>query len=380
MPIKLLAVDTALGACSVAVLEGDAVRAHHFAIMERGHAEALAPMVQEAMREAGLAFAELDRLAVTTGPGTFTGQRVGLAFMRGLRVALKKPLAGVTTLDAMAAAALAEAQTSRVAVLHDAKRGEVYVLMTGQSGPLVPLQLAKLDDAIAAIEEAANAAGSGPLAFAGTAGEVAAETYRAHGGAALLTEVRQPDALWAARLAMAAPEPQTTPKPLYLRAPDAKLPASASGTLRLRAATQDDLGALASLHALCFAQGWSARSIGQLLGTPGSFALLAESGGAACGFILIRVAADEAEILSIGVAPRARRAGTGRKLVAAASAKAQQTGAATIFLEVARENEAARALYAAAGFGEAGLRQAYYREPGGKAEDALVLKANLPLL
>jgi len=82
----ILAVDTALGACSVAVLDGERILAHHFEEMARGHAEALAPMVEETMRKAGVAFAALERLAVTTGPGTFTGQRVGLAFMRGLRV------------------------------------------------------------------------------------------------------------------------------------------------------------------------------------------------------------------------------------------------------------------------------------------------------
>jgi len=95
--LNLLAVDTALGACSVAVLNGDAVLAHQFVEMTRGHAEALAPMVDDTMRQAGIAFGALDRLAVTTGPGTFTGQRVGLAFMRGLRVGLQKPLIGVTT-------------------------------------------------------------------------------------------------------------------------------------------------------------------------------------------------------------------------------------------------------------------------------------------
>jgi tRNA threonylcarbamoyl adenosine modification protein YeaZ len=375
--MKILAVDTALGACSAAVLEGDAVRAHCFVATERGHAEALAPMVQEAMREAEIGFGNLDRLAVTTGPGTFTGQRVGLAFMRGLRLALKKPLAGITTLDAMAAAALAEAKTSTAAVLHDAKRGEVYVLATGETGPIVPLQLAKLDDAVAAI--VARRTDAATIAFAGTAGESALEKYRASGGTGILTTIRQPDALWVARLALAAPEPQTVPKPLYLRAPDAKLPASASTALRLRAATQDDLAALALLHALCFAQGWSARSIGQLLGTQGAFALLAESAGAARGFIMIRVAADEAEILSIGVPAPGRRLGTGRSLVAAGAAKAHGMGAATLFLEVARENKAARALYASAGFIEAGLRRGYYQEPGTEAEDALVLRANLPL-
>jgi hypothetical protein len=92
--VKLLAVDTALGACSVALIETGRVLAHRHQLMDRGHAEALAPMVADVMR--GIAFGELGRLAVTTGPGTFTGQRVGLAFMRGMRVALGRPLIGVT--------------------------------------------------------------------------------------------------------------------------------------------------------------------------------------------------------------------------------------------------------------------------------------------
>ncbi|MFL5238092.1 MAG: tRNA (adenosine(37)-N6)-threonylcarbamoyltransferase complex dimerization subunit type 1 TsaB, partial [Rhizomicrobium sp.] len=72
--MKILAVDTALGACSVAVLSDKQVLSHRYEIMDRGHAEALAPMVQRAMQDAGLSFADLERLAVTTGPGTFTGQ------------------------------------------------------------------------------------------------------------------------------------------------------------------------------------------------------------------------------------------------------------------------------------------------------------------
>ena len=90
--MKILAVDTALGACSAAVLDGDAVLAHRLEVMDRGHAEALAPMVQALMQDARISFRDLQRLAVTTGPGTFTGQRVGIAFMRGLRIALKIPL------------------------------------------------------------------------------------------------------------------------------------------------------------------------------------------------------------------------------------------------------------------------------------------------
>ncbi|MBI3676396.1 MAG: tRNA (adenosine(37)-N6)-threonylcarbamoyltransferase complex dimerization subunit type 1 TsaB [Proteobacteria bacterium] len=217
--MNILAVDTALGACSVAVLSGDRILAHRFELMDRGHAERLAPMVEEAMGEAGLSFSALERLAVTTGPGTFTGQRVGLAFMRGLRVALKKPLVGITTLEAMCAAAMAQAQTQSAAALHDAKRGEVYFALVDSGNVVIEPSIALLDDAVAAIKARCPQA---LLALCDTAAQAAAPRF---GGDAKMTAIRFPDALWVARLAQSRPAPQDVPKPLYLRAPDAKLPA-----------------------------------------------------------------------------------------------------------------------------------------------------------
>lgn len=220
--MKILAVDTALGACSVAVLDGKKVLAHRFVPMERGHAEALAPMVEAAMTESGLSFAALDRLAVTTGPGTFTGQRVGLAFMRGLRLALECPLIGVTTLAAMASAALEETGASAAAALHDAKRGEVYLEAATAIASLLPAQLQTFTEAVQLLT--LLPAG---LALAGTAAPAAAARLKAAGIAAMDTSIRAPDALWVARLALTAPEPDGPPRPLYLRAPDAKLPSRA---------------------------------------------------------------------------------------------------------------------------------------------------------
>jgi tRNA threonylcarbamoyladenosine biosynthesis protein TsaB len=219
--VKVLAADTALGACSVAVLEDDRVLAHCFEAMERGHAEALAPMVDDAMRASGIAFSDIDRLAVTTGPGTFTGQRVGLAFMRGLRVALKKPLVGITTLEAMCAAAMVEAETPYAAAVHDARREEAYLAITSKDGVLVApeiLFLSALAKRVASVVPRDAA-----IALAGTGAElVTGDLPRSK-----LTAIRQPDALWVARLALLAPEPTEAPHPLYLRAPDAKLPVSA---------------------------------------------------------------------------------------------------------------------------------------------------------
>lgn len=208
----VLAVDTALGACSAAVLDGDKTLAHHFEEMTRGHAEALAPMVDETMRQAGVAFAALDRLAVTTGPGTFTGQRVGLAFMRGLRVALQKPLIGITTLEAMAFATGA----ARAAAIHDAKRDEAYLLLWDNGTSALQPTVMPFEDAVARIRD------FGPCALCGTGAAMAKEIL---GAGFTLTDIRQPDALWVAKLAMTRPALDVPPAPLYLRAPDAKLPA-----------------------------------------------------------------------------------------------------------------------------------------------------------
>jgi tRNA threonylcarbamoyladenosine biosynthesis protein TsaB len=219
--MKILAVDTALGACSVAILNDDKVLVHRLVAMERGHAEALAPMVDETMRESGLTFSALDRLAVTTGPGTFTGQRVGLAFMRGLRVALKRPLIGVTTLEAMCAAAMAEAKVTHAAAIHDARRDEAYLSIVAASETLLPPSLILLE---AAAEKISSSIPNGtPVALCGTAAEIVGAKL---GAGAHITSIRQPDALWVARLALLALETSGAPHPLYLRAPDAKLPAA----------------------------------------------------------------------------------------------------------------------------------------------------------
>jgi ribosomal-protein-alanine N-acetyltransferase len=128
---------------------------------------------------------------------------------------------------------------------------------------------------------------------------------------------------------------------------------------------------MAAIHAGSFppAERWGEAAIAAQLGLPGTFGLLAPAGG----LVLARVVADEAEILTLAVLPEMRRQGRGRALLAAAAARAAACGAAVMYLEVAEDNAAAKAMYAAAGYVPVGRRPGYY--PGGAA--ALVLRKRL---
>jgi ribosomal-protein-alanine N-acetyltransferase len=135
---------------------------------------------------------------------------------------------------------------------------------------------------------------------------------------------------------------------------------------------------LASLHARCFAQAWDAKAFAELLKLENVFAFIVHEGETAAGFIMIRVAADEAECLSIGVLPEYRKQGLAHELVLAAAQRAFGVGARTLFLEVDVNNAPARALYRKLGFDEAGQRRGYYRSCESLA-DALVLRRVLPI-
>ena len=146
--------------------------------------------------------------------------------------------------------------------------------------------------------------------------------------------------------------------------------------MTIRFATSDDAEALHALHRTAFDQPWPAPEIERLMRIMGGFALLAEA-EALQGFVLARNVADEAEILTLAIAPAFRRRGVGRALVEAAAADAARRGAKALFLEVATDNPGAIALYESAGFERAGQRRAYYARPNAPPADALVLRRTL---
>jgi tRNA threonylcarbamoyladenosine biosynthesis protein TsaB len=227
--VKILALDTATYGCSVALRRDGETVARRFAEMPRGQSEALLPMVLEVMEEAETVFAELDALAVTIGPGAFTGLRIGLSTARALALAAQKPLIGVTSMEAVAHNTLLNERGQQdILVVLDAKRKDVYAQHFGAD-------CRPKNDPVAVLPvDLAAYVGTGPLLVVGdyrdkilpvlTAGGL--EVIASQGGGL-------PDAAIVAKLAeeKGLTESTTPVAPLYIRPPDATVPKN-GGRLR----------------------------------------------------------------------------------------------------------------------------------------------------
>jgi tRNA threonylcarbamoyladenosine biosynthesis protein TsaB len=215
----ILAIDTALDACAAGVLDTDAGRliAHESLPMKRGHAEALMPLIARVMKASGIAFASLDRIAVTTGPGSFTGLRVGLSAARGIALAADKPVVGVTTLTAYAAPVVSENGEQPVISAIDARHDHVYFqVVSGNGGSLIRPQ-------IAPIEEVLGASRFGAPYLVGNAARILAERWPAQAPPPFKVDAQPaPDIAWVGWLGAAVSPDSAPARPFYLRAPDAK--------------------------------------------------------------------------------------------------------------------------------------------------------------
>jgi len=217
--MRLLAIDTALAACSAAVFDtqNGGIIASESLPMIRGHAEALMPLIRRIMDEAGTAFRDLDRVVVTTGPGSFTGLRVGIAAARGIALAINKPAVGLSTLSAYAAPYLADDDNAPVVVAIDARHSHVYLQVFAAGGRTVT------GPRLAPLSEAVRAAAAAPARIVGSAAQLVADGLAVTDATPLhVNAAGAPDIDWVARMGAALPEGQSSPKPQYLRAPDAQ--------------------------------------------------------------------------------------------------------------------------------------------------------------
>src|SRR3954471_9886683 len=218
----ILAIDTALDACAAGVLDTDAGKliAQQSESMKRGHAEALMPLIGRVIKASGLGFADLERIAVTTGPGSFTGLRVGISAARGIALAAGKPVVGVTTLTAFAAPVVSENdQPHPVLAAIDARHDHVYFQVVGGDGSSL------IKPQVAPIAEALDAARFSAPHLVGNAARILADRWRADAAPPIkIDQQSAPDIAWVAWLGAAVSPDSSPARPYYLRAPDAKPP------------------------------------------------------------------------------------------------------------------------------------------------------------
>jgi tRNA threonylcarbamoyladenosine biosynthesis protein TsaB len=217
--LRVLAIDTALEACSAAILDTDRQSGivSRSQPMMRGHAEALMPLIAAAMSAADTEFSQLDRIAVTVGPGSFTGLRVGVAAARGIALATGKPVVGLTTLAALAAPFFEADESAALLAAIDARHGQVYMQLFGPGGRSL------VAPRVASVREAVRAATASPTRIVGTGAKLIDDAWPDNERRpSLVSAVRAADVAWVARLGAAIVDLTAPVKPLYLREADAR--------------------------------------------------------------------------------------------------------------------------------------------------------------
>jgi len=352
----VLATDTCFARCAACLYDSSKLRVlssedHE---MERGHAEALAPMVQRLLTKTNMLASQIDRIAVTTGPGSFTGLRIGLSFARALGSALSIPVLGLDTLKAVR---LGVGKNQSALIAHKAgQSGCFYVSDSHISANIEILKLEDLRPFLYPKHQLVLGSGAPDIESHFKDLELKCEST-----------LDLPNLAKLAQFAAEQVPPDGLPAPIYVREPDAK--PQNPGTLCLRNAVPSDAVNLSKLHQSCFEHGWSSQNLIEMLAVQGTTALLVEQNSTPLAFIILRQMFDEAEILTIATAPQARRHGHAQALIEAALAQ----GLSKLHLEVAASNHPAQALYAKNGFKKSGLRKAYYARPSGPAEDAVLM-------
>jgi len=214
----LLAIDTAANLCAACIYDADknGARGRHVLDIGKGHAEHLMGTIAKALGDAGLSYRDIGRIAVSIGPGSFTGVRVGVSAARGLALALKIPAIGVSTLEALAAEARIAFPGRAVAAVIDGRRGDLYLAGYDREGK--PLRQA----AAVSCEDAGEFARTRGAVLAGNGADMLIASAPADSHFDVASRAATGDIATYARLAAMHSAPFEKPRPLYLRGADAR--------------------------------------------------------------------------------------------------------------------------------------------------------------
>lgn len=387
--MKVLAIDSSGLTAAAAIVEDEQTVAEYTINYKKTHSQTLLPMIDEMVRMAEIDLSTIDAVAVSGGPGSFTGLRIGSATAKGLGLALDKPLVHVPTVDAMAYSIYGCEDI--ICPIMDARRRQVYTgiytFVPEQASEdtremryrfkTVRVQMAVsveelirrlnvygkrvvfLGDGVPVYREALAEGLKVPFFFAPS---YMNRQRAAAVGALGLRYYRE------GRYETAAEH-----KPEYLRVSQAereRMQREKNAVPQVRRMTMEDGAAVSEMEHQLFTDAWSEKSILETLAQQNAICLMAEKTGRAAGYLLAYAAADEAEIARIAVAKELQRQGVARTLLEELETICKSRGIRKILLDVRAGNVAARALYAKTGFAEDGIRQRFYDNP---TEDAVLM-------
>ncbi len=392
--MKVLAIDSSGLTASVAVVEDSRTIAEYTVDYKKTHSQTLLPMIDEVAKMTELELSDIDAIAVSGGPGSFTGLRIGSATAKGLGLALDKPLIHVPTVDGLAYQVYGCGDI--ICPIMDARRNQVYTgiyTFSAKAGKkegtreVEPVfQVLRMQMAIA-VEDLIRRLNNynRPVVFLGDGVPV----YREMLSAGLEVPYSfAPSYMNRQRAAVIGAlgiryykagkyETAMEHQPEYLRQSQAereRAQRERTAKTLIREMKAEDAAAVAEIEYQTFPDHWSQNAVLDTLSNPQTVCLLAEKAGKAAGYLLAYLAGGEAEIARIAVPEGLKRQGIGKKLLQLLEETCKERQVGRLLLDVRESNREARAFYQKMAFQEDGVRKGFYQSP---AEDAVLMSREL---
>ncbi|KAI4440229.1 tRNA (adenosine(37)-N6)-threonylcarbamoyltransferase complex dimerization subunit type 1 TsaB [Schaedlerella arabinosiphila] len=392
--MKVLAIDSSGLTASVAVVEDSRTIAEYTVDYKKTHSQTLLPMIDEVAKMTELELSDIDAIAVSGGPGSFTGLRIGSATAKGLGLALDKPLIHVPTVDGLAYQVYGCGDI--ICPIMDARRNQVYTgiyTFSAKAGKkegtreVEPVfQVLRMQMAIA-VEDLIRRLNNynRPVVFLGDGVLV----YREMLSAGLKVPYSfAPSYMNRQRAAVIGAlgiryykagkyETAMEHQPEYLRQSQAereRAQRERTAKTLIREMKAEDAAAVAEIEYQTFPDHWSQNAVLDTLSNPQTVCLLAEKAGKAAGYLLAYLAGGEAEIARIAVSEGLKRQGIGKKLLQLLEETCKEKQVGRLLLDVRESNREARAFYQKMAFQEDGVRKGFYQSP---AEDAVLMSREL---
>lgn len=373
--MKVLAVDTSTSAATAAIMEDDRLISEYILNISRAHSQKIMGIIEELFNKSGVKPVEIDLYACSSGPGSFTGLRIGASIIKAMAQTFNKPVVGVPTLDALACSLYN--CTGLICPMLDAQRGMVYSSLysynCGRLEKLEDLRVIPIEDLIKLVKGKAvptSFLGDGALLFEENLKRGLEEYYVAPAGSML------PRASSCARLALEMYhkgnyDTYSSFRLTYIRRSQAEVEYEKKHKIELQKMSLEDIDQVCEIENLSFAVPWSRESFeSELVNNNLARYIVAKAEGKVVAYGGIWIILDEGHITNIAVHPEFRGRRIGEKLVKEMIKRAKESKAERITLEVRASNVAARKLYKKLGFKDGGIRKGYYTDTG---EDAVIM-------